>query len=121
MEILLVGLQILSTVILMGFWWVRILNPQKLAPVATWQKLEAAAILGIIIFSCLNALRVGIHPWLELWYAEQIASVMIGATLMTVSVRYYTRLSMRILIGIGICGWLVMATKASLYHHPIWF
>lgn len=114
-------LQVLFLGILMLMWWGRIFKPSLEAPFANWQKLEAGTLLGIIVFSAWGALLKQQSPWLEIWYAEQIASVMIGAFLMRICLRYYRKMLMRVVIGLGICGWLVMAAKAGIHHQPIWF
>ncbi|MFM2485245.1 hypothetical protein [Celerinatantimonas yamalensis] len=118
---LLNGLQVACLVLLMAQWWLRILKPTLTLPFASWKKIEAAFILAIIIFSAWSALLAGMRPWFELWYAEQIASVMVGAALIRICFEHFRRMLLRIVIGLGICGWLAMAAQAGIHHQPIWF
>ena len=47
-------------------------------------------------------------------------ALLIATVLMRVCVQRYRRMIVRIVMGLGICGWLAMAIIGGLHHQPIW-
>ncbi|CAG8998093.1 MAG: hypothetical protein CENE_00024 [Candidatus Celerinatantimonas neptuna] len=121
MNNLLDGLQIACLVILMGQWWLRLLWSDAEALSINWVKVEAGLLLCFIVLSTWGALLFGLKPWFEPWYAEQLIALMVGIGLMQICLKRYQKKFLRIIIGIGVCGWLAMAAKAGIHHQPIWF
>ncbi|MFM2483379.1 hypothetical protein [Celerinatantimonas sp. YJH-8] len=114
------GLQLLGLTLLLGQWLVRSGYGSLLSLSAEhWKKIEAGLLLLIMIGSTGSALRIGQKPWFEIWYAEQIGALMVGTILMRICFKYYQRRWVRIIIGLGICGWLIIAAKAGIHHRPI--
>lgn len=114
------GLQLLGLGLLLALWLLRATKSNLLKLTAQqWQKAETLLVALIIVFSCIDALISGIKPWLEMWYAEQLIALMAGTILMRISMKYYQRMWVRIIIWLGVCGWLIIAAKAGIHHQPI--
>ena len=114
------GIQLTLLTVLMLHWLTQLFVRGRRLSTRAAMRLEAGLLLAIMIVSALSALRLGQQPWFELWYAEQIAALMIATILMRLCMQRHRRLIVRIVIGLGICGWLAMATIGGLHHQPIW-